>query len=74
GGGGDSRHRHRRGGSVRRRPEAARIGLNPWALGTWITPAAGSLRRPRATAACPGLAAPLTTAFAMTLLSGRWAG
>ncbi|WP_405782926.1 mannosyltransferase family protein [Streptomyces sp. NBC_00859] len=43
-----------------------------WPL--WITMAGWSLRRPWFRTAWLGLAAPVTTVFALTFLSGRWAG
>ncbi|WP_406420393.1 mannosyltransferase family protein [Streptomyces sp. NBC_00842] len=43
-----------------------------WPL--WIVLAGWSLRRPRFMTAYLCLAAPLTTVFALTFLSGRWAG
>lgn len=43
-----------------------------WPLCT--APAAWSLRRPRAGTAYLFLVTPLTTVFAITFLSGRWAG
>ncbi|WP_328316131.1 mannosyltransferase family protein [Streptomyces sp. NBC_00388] len=43
-----------------------------WPL--WITLAGWSLRRPAVRTLCLGLGAPVTTAVALTFLTGRWAG
>ncbi|WP_414167448.1 mannosyltransferase family protein [Streptoverticillium reticulum] len=49
-----------------------RATLLSWPL--WITLAAWSLRRPRIKTVYLCLAAPLSTLFALTFLTGRWAG